>query len=174
MKKCLIVVDFQNDFVSGTLGFPEATGIEQGIAGKIRGYRDNGDEVVFTFDTHGEDYTQTQEGRRLPVAHCLEGTAGHNLYGGVAELIAESDKRFLKHTFGSDGLYEFLKSHKFKSIELVGLVSNICVLANAVLAKTAQPETPVIVDAACTASFDKDLHKAALGVMKGLQIEVIE
>lgn len=166
-------MDYQNDFVSGSLGFPGAELIEQGIIGKIRQYRGNGDKVLFTFDTHSEDYMDTQEGRNLPVAHCIQNSQGHRLYGKVAEEILESDKQFRKNTFGSDELFLYLRAEQFKSIELVGLVSNICVIANAILAKTAQPETPVIVDSKCTASFDSSLHKAALDVMKGLQIEVI-
>jgi nicotinamidase-related amidase len=176
MKKCLIVVDYQNDFVNGSLGFPEAVETERYIAEKIKQYRENGGEIIFTFDTHGEDYMNTQEGKNLPVAHCLKNTAGHDLYGQAAELILESDKRFYKNTFGSDDLYEYLKTEafgKFESIELAGLVSNICVIANAVLAKTAQTETPVFVDARCTASHDAGLNKAALDVMSGLQIEII-
>ena len=173
MKKCLIVVDYQNDFVTGTLGFPGADELESRIAQKISKYRDDGDVVAFTFDTHGDDYLDTQEGKNLPVAHCLSDTPGHQLYGKVASLVLDSDRQFIKNTFGSDELYEYLKTDRFVSIEFVGLVSNICVMANAVLAKTAQPETPVIVDAKCTAGHDECLHKAALDVMEGIQIRVI-
>ena len=173
MKKCLIVVDYQNDFVSGSLGFPEAAELERRIAEKIRQYRDGGGEIVFTFDTHGEDYAGTQEGRNLPVPHCLKDTDGHKLYGQIAELMQKSDKKFYKNTFGSDELYTYLKTEKFKSIELIGVVSNICVISNAVLAKTAQPETPIIIDAACTASNDPELNQKALDVMQSLQMRII-
>ncbi len=173
MKKCLIVVDYQNDFVSGALGFPEAAALEEAIAEKIRQYRKHGDEVMFTFDTHEADYLDTQEGHNLPVAHCLRGTPGHALYGQVAALIQETDRRFRKVTFGSDELYEYLKATPFASIELAGVVSNICVISNAVLAKTAQPETPILVDARCTASNDTGLHEATLRVMAGLQVRII-
>jgi nicotinamidase-related amidase len=173
MKKCLIVVDYQNDFVSGSLGFPGAAELERYIVQKIKQYRDNGGEVVFTFDTHGEDYMNTKEGRNLPVAHCLKDTDGHKLYGQVSDLIQESDKQLCKNTFGSDALYMYLRMEAFESIELVGLVSNICVISNAILAKTAQPETPVIVDAKCTASHDSKLNQAALDVMESLQIQII-
>jgi len=173
LKKCLIVVDYQNDFVSGSLGFPEAAAIENGIAEKIKLYRDSGDEVIFTLDTHKEDYLDLQEGRNLPVVHCLRGTEGHKLYGKPAKLALPTDKMFEKITFGSDELYAYLKEQPFESIELVGVVSNICVISNAILAKTAQPETPIIVDASCSASNDSNLHLAAMDVMKSLQIEVI-
>jgi len=172
MKKCLIVVDYQNDFVSGSLGFPEAAGLDKHIVQKIKQYRENGDEVVFTFDTHGEEYANTQEGRCLPVPHCLKGTEGHKLYGETAGQIWETDRVFYKNTFGSDELYTFLRATPFESIELVGLVSNICVISNAVLAKTAQPETPISVDAQCTASHDCNLINAALDVMESLQIQI--
>jgi nicotinamidase-related amidase len=108
----------------------------------------------------------------LAVPHCLEGTPGHALYGEVASLAGESDRRFIKHSFGSGELYEYLKKTAFAGIELVGVVSNICVLANAVLAKTAQPETPVTVDASCTAGNDPALHAAALNVMRAMQVVV--
>jgi rifampin ADP-ribosylating transferase len=140
----LIVVDYQKDFVDGALGF------------------------------HGADYYKTQEGKNLAVAHCVKGTAGHDLYGETGKSILDGDRRFYKPSFGSDGLYEYLKTKSFERIELVGLVSNICVMANAVLAKTARPETPVLVDRDCTASHDPDLHEAALAVMRGLQIRVIQ
>jgi nicotinamidase-related amidase len=174
MASCLIVVDYQNDFVDGALGFPGAEALDGRIAAKIRKYRANGDEVVFTFDTHGEDYYKTQEGRNLPVAHCVRGTAGHGLYGETGGSILADDKRFYKPAFGSDELYEYLKRTPFERIELAGLVSNICVIANAVLAKTAQPETPILVDRDCTASHDPELHEATLAVMRGLQIRVIK
>ena len=173
INNCLIVVDYQNDFVIGSLGFPGAVEIEQNIALKIEQYRENGDVVVFTFDTHGEDYLETQEGSKLPVKHCLRGTDGHKLYGQVSKLINENDSVFYKNTFGSDVLYNYLKSNQFDTIELVGLVSNICVISNAVLAKTAQPEAHIIIDAKCTASYDMALHQATLSVMKGLQMTVI-
>ena len=172
MKKCLIVVDYQNDFVSGSLGFQEAIALEAPIAQKIAQYRSNGDEVVFTFDTHEADYMDTQEGHNLPVEHCLKGTAGHGLYGRVADLIQEDDRCFNKPAFGSGELYAYLLGTPFAGIELVGVVSNICVISNAVLAKTAQPETPVSVDANCTASNDSRLNEAALDIMASLQVQI--
>ncbi len=172
MQRCLIVVDYQNDFVSGSLGFSGAELLDSLIAEKIQKYRAKGDIIVFTFDTHDSDYLKTQEGKNLTTPHCIKGTIGHYLYGETAKLIQDEDKRFYKHTFGSSELYEYLKSTPFERIEIVGLVSNICVISNAVLAKTAQPETPIIVDADCTASHDPNLHRAALEIMIGLQIRV--
>lgn len=174
MPRCLIVVDYQNDFVTGSLGFAGAELLDWTIAAKIQKYRANGDIVVFTFDAHGEDYLKRQEGRNLAIPHCLKGTAGHSLYGKTAKLILDTDKRFYKPTFGSDQLYKYLKTTTFESIELVGLLSNTGVISNAVLAKTAQPETPIIVDFDCTASPDPELNEAAIAVMKGLQIRVVK
>ena len=172
MQRCLIVVDYQNDFVSGSLGFSGAESLDILIAEKIQKYRARGDVIVFTFDTHGTDYLKTQEGKNLAVPHCVKGTIGHDLYGETAELVQDSDRCFYKSAFGSDELYEYLKETPFERIEIVGLVSNVCVLSNAVLAKTAQPETPIVVDADCTASHDSKLNQAALDVMIGLQIRV--
>jgi nicotinamidase-related amidase len=172
MKRCLIVVDYQQDFVAGSLGFPKAELLDSLIAEKIQEYRAKDDTILFTFDTHGPDYLETQEGKGLPVPHCIRGTAGHALYGETARQIQDGDKCFYKPTFGSDELYQYLKATPFERIELAGLVTNICVIANAVLAKTAQPETPVVVEAKCTASHDPKLYQAALDVMRGLQISV--
>ena len=173
MQKCLVVVDYQHDFVAGSLGFAGAELLDELIAEKINQYRKAGDALIFTLDTHGDDYLNTQEGQNLPMPHCIAGTAGHQLYGKTAKLLKEGDKCFNKPTFGADELYEYLKTNSFAQIELVGLVSNICLIANAILAKTAQPETPIVVDSKCTASHDAVLHQASLAVMTGLQIKVV-
>lgn len=173
MKKILVVVDYQNDFVTGSLGFEKAVTLEDGIVRKIEQYKRNGDEVVFTFDTHGENYIQTQEGSNLPVPHCIKGTPGWQLYGKAADCCDETTRCFEKPTFGSMQLAEYLSGNKYDSVELVGVVSNICVISNAVLAKAALPEAEIIVDAACTASNDDSLNQKALEVMEGMQIKVI-
>jgi len=172
MQRCLIIVDYQNDFVSGSLGFPGAELLDFPIAEKIKKYRSKGDVILFTFDTHGSDYLETQEGKNLAVSHCIKGTVGHNLYGETAKQIQDEDKCFYKNTFGSDELYEYLKLTPFERIEIAGVISNICIISNAVLAKTAQPETPIVVDTECIASQDSNLHKATIDIMRGLQITV--
>lgn len=172
MNKLLIVVDYQNDFVDGSLGFPMAVGLQDKICEKITAYKADGQQIVFTLDTHEQNYDKTQEGRNLPVMHCIRGTYGHDLYGRVQSL-SEGCRKFEKGTFGSDLLFSFLQTDTFESIELVGLVSNICVISNAILAKTALPEAQIIVDAACTASFDPVLNEKTLDVMEGLQIKVL-
>lgn len=170
MKKCLIVVDYQNDFVSGSLGFEKAKTLELGIANKINSYHVNGDDVIFTLDTHYDDYMDSYEGKHLPVPHCIENTEGYKLYGSVADCVSGEDIVFRKTAFGSDALYEYLKTACYGSVELVGVVTNICVVANAVLAKTALPDADIIVDSALTASNDERLHNAALDTMEGMQI----
>lgn len=171
MKKLLIVVDYQKDFVDGALGFPGAEKLASPIAARIEAYRTAGDEVVFTFDTHGADYLQTQEGRNLPIPHCIEGTEGWQLYPPLE--VQTGERVFCKRTFGSAELAEYLREREYAQIELVGLVSSICVISNAVLAKAAQPETPIVVDSALTAGNDPVQHEAALKVMAGLQIHVL-
>lgn len=183
MKRLLIVVDYQNDFVDGALGFEGAELLDERIARKIDEYREAGDDIVFTLDTHRKNYLETQEGKKLPIPHCIEGTPGHNLYGQVATRQEDRDSVLLKPTFGSSALFERLRNRQgvadelgttpFESIELVGLVSNMCVLANAVIARTACPDVPIIVDASCTAAPDPALNEKALDIMEGLQIEVV-
>ena len=134
MKRLLIVVDYQNDFVDGALGFEGAELLEGPILKKIAAYREAGDPIWFTFDTHHPDYLDTQEGRKLPIPHCLEGTSGWALYGKVADAQMDADEVFLKPTFGSVDLCERLakaqrvamglRTQPFESIELVGLVSS--------------------------------------------------
>ena len=183
MKRLLVVVDYQNDFVDGALGFDGAELLDAKIAAKIDAYREVGDNVCFTFDTHHKDYLETQEGKKLPIPHCIEGTEGHDLYGEVAGRLRDTDEVFLKPTFGSAALFERLTKRQrvaaevgtipFESIEVVGLVSNMCVLSNAVMARAACPNVPIIVDASCTAAPDPEMHEKALDVLEGLQIEVI-
>lgn len=172
MKKALIVVDYQKDFVSGSLGFPKAETFDRAIAAKIRECRSSGDDIIVTLDTHAENYLETQEGKNLPVIHCIRGTEGWSLFGETAKQIQETDRKFEKGTFGSLALAEYLKEQRYDIVELVGVVSNICVISNAVLAKAALPEALIIVDAACTASNDDTMNEKALDVMEGLQIEV--
>ena len=173
MRKCLIVVDYQKDFVSGSLGFPKAAELDSRIAAKIKDYHAHGDVVLFTIDTHDTEYLESREGRYLPITHCRKGTEGHSLFGQTGREKMDTDICFEKSAFGSDALYEYLKRTPFSHIELVGVVSNICVISNAILAKTAQPETDISVDAACIASNNSSLQEAAIDVMRSLQIDIM-
>ncbi|MGN0108067.1 MAG: cysteine hydrolase family protein [Hominilimicola sp.] len=169
MKKLLIVVDYQNDFVNGALGFPGAEALEDGIAAKIEEYKN--DEIIYTLDTHFENYADTQEGKKLSVPHCIKGTAGHGLYGKIKKLL-EGRKCFEKNTFPSLALGKYIEGKDYDVIELCGLVSNICVISNAVIAKAACPEAEIIVDSTLTASADNELHQKVIDVMRGLQITI--
>jgi nicotinamidase-related amidase len=173
MDRALIVVDYQRDFVDGALGFPGAEKLADPIAARIRAYRERGDSVVFTLDTHTDGYLDTQEGRRLPVPHCIRGTEGWGLYGAVAQAALETDRRFCKPAFPSWELGDYLRAQGFAQVELCGLVSNICVLSNAVIAKAALPEAEILVDARLTASGDPALHEKALDVLEGIQVTVL-
>lgn len=172
MPSCLIVVDYQNDFVSGSLGFPGGAAIGPGIAQRIKKARADGEDVIFTCDTHGPEYLETHEGGQLPVEHCIRGSWGHEIAEPVAGEIRDEDLRLEKGTFGSDALFEHLRSHPYDRVELCGLVSDICVTANAALARTALPEADIVVDAGLTAAADPDKYRAALEVLKSLQVDV--
>lgn len=173
MKKILIVVDYQKDFVTGSLGFPDSQSLEKPITDKINKYRALGYEVAFTFDTHHENYMHTREGRYLPVPHCIIGTEGWELYGQVGKNFKPEDKVFLKSTFGSGELFDFLRGSGYNSVELVGVVTDICVISNAVLARTALPEADIIVDAACTSAADPEKLNAAFSVLKSIHTIIL-
>ena len=174
MKRLLIVVDCQKDFIDGALGFEGADAIIPGIVERIAGYKSAGDEVVYTMDTHTADYMNTQEGRNLPVPHCIKGSEGYKLTPALEEPLSGC-KGFDKPTFGSLELANYIASNAsdYSSIEVCGLVSNICVVSNAMLAKAAAPEAEIIVDSKLTASFDPKLHQAAMDVLGGVQVKVL-
>lgn len=171
--KLLVVVDYQKDFVDGALGFEGAEFLDVKIADKIKEYHSKNDQVIFTLDTHTKDYMNTLEGRKLPVAHCIKDTDGHKLYGKTALMAADSDIRFEKNTFPSLELANYLKGRAYESVELVGLVSNICVLSNAIMIKSALPDTEIIVNSNYTGSADRTLNDKCLDIMEGLHITVI-
>ena len=174
MKKLLLVVDYQKDFVDGALGFPGAEALDGPIAAKIEAYHAAGDDVAFTLDTHQENYLDTQEGKKLPVPHCVMNTAGWQLYGKTGQAMDKSrDMVVCKPTFPSLWLGGWLKERGYDRVELVGLVSYMCVLSNAIVAKAALPEAELVVDASCTAGPDPRLHANALELMETLQITVV-
>lgn len=171
--KALVVVDYQVDFVSGALGFAGAEKLEDIIVGKIRKMREDEGQVIFTMDTHNSRYLKTAEGRKLPVPHCIAGTAGHALYGRVAEAVRAGDIVIRKPSFGSMELAKELKRGRFSEVELCGLVTDICVISNAILAKAALPESRVVVDSRACLTADPEAQERALAVMRGVQIDVI-
>ena len=149
--KLLIVVDYQNDFVNGSLGFKKAEELEQRIVQKIKEY----DNVIFTLDTHYDNYFDTLEGKKLPVKHCIKDTDGHKLYGEVSKYLDKAIKVFEKPTFPSLELANYLVGKGYDEVEICGLVSNICVLSNVVMVKAALPNARIIVNKNLTASFDE-------------------
>ena len=174
MNRYLFVIDYQNDFVDGALGFPGAEKLDGKIAAKIRAYGRG--RVLFTRDTHFENYLETREGRNLPVVHCVKGTPGWQVYGETARALAEVEAKAIdKLVFGmdiTDSATAAVLPETADEIELVGLVSNICVVSNAVVLQSRYPEAKITVDAACTDSFDKSLHEKVLDVLEGFQVTV--
>jgi nicotinamidase-related amidase len=164
--KTLNVVDMQNDFIDGTLGTPEAQKIVPSVIDKIQLRQEEGWEILYTRDTHEEDYLCTAEGKKLPVPHCIRGTAGWQI---PAEIYREGSFVIDKPTFGWMGWNQY----SFDRIELIGLCTDICVVSNALILKAAYPEIPVIVDAGCCAGVTVATHKAALETMKMCQVKVI-
>ena len=168
--KILIVIDMQNDFIDGALGTPEAAAIVPAVAKKIRQYREAGNQIVFTRDTHGEEYLDTQEGQNLPVRQCIEGSFGWEI---SAQLPVENARIINKPTFGSLELADYVASFdRIDSIELMGLCTDICVISNAMILKAALPEIPLLVDGACCAGVTPESHRNALEAMKMCQISV--
>ena len=173
MKRLLVVVDYQNDFVDGALGFKGAELIAPAIARLINEFRANKDEVVFTYDTHDADYMNTVEGNNLPIPHCIKGSEGWQLYPLINDLLKDS-KVFYKRGFGSKELGDYIASNNYEEIYLVGLVSDICVFSNAIVAKaSASPYTKIKIVREATSSFDLDMQEKAFDVLKHLHIEII-
>ena len=175
MKQFLIVVDIQKDFVDGALGTKEAAAMIPAAAARIRECREAGYTLIATLDTHGLDYPDTAEGKKLPVPHCIRGTEGWKLHPGVSGEL-EGCLTVEKPTFGSIRLPEVIRElagGETISIELIGLCTDICVVSNALLLKANFPETPISVRADCCAGVTPEKHLAALETMKSCQIDVI-
>lgn len=174
MKKILIVVDMQKDFIDGALGTKEAVSIVDNAANKIKAF--DGD-IIVTYDTHTEDYMKTQEGKNLPVPHCIKGTPGWMLDSKIeSALEGKKFKAIEKPTFGSTYLAEYIKANYNPDeieIELIGLCTDICVVSNALLMKANFLETKVSVDASCCAGVTPESHEAALVTMKMCQVNVV-
>ena len=172
--KYLIVIDMQNDFVTGALGTKEAEAAAQKIIQKVKRFQG---KILFTQDTHEENYLDTQEGKMLPVKHCIRGTAGWRLIPELEALQRQAHHPvFEKNAFGSVALAQFLLENDRKngiaSVELAGLCTDICVISNALLIKAYMPELPVMVDSSCCAGVSPEKHAAALQTMESCQILV--
>ena len=174
MKRFLIVVDMQKDFVNGALGTAEAEAMIPAAAEKIRSFEG---DIFATFDTHFENYMETAEGKKLPVPHCIRGTEGWQLDARIAEALR--NKPFTpveKLTFGSvnlPALVEKAAGGEDFEVTLIGLCTDICVVSNALMLKANFPEMPIAVDAACCAGVSPETHRAALQTMACCQIDII-
>lgn len=183
----LVVVDYQNDFVTGSLGFPAAKAIENDLADKIKLHWNNGGTVIFTYDTHGNHYLDTVEGQNLPVKHCIRGTDGWNLHGKIKEIHdfgVDNHKHYFdifKNTFGSLTLTKAIEevlancdcAEEDISIEFCGVVTNICVISNAIIAKATVPEARIFVNSSLCASNDPEMEQKALDILRNLHIQVV-
>lgn len=172
MKQALIVIDYQVDFVSGALGFPNADQLDAVISAKCQNAMANQIDLYFTLDTHDEAYLDSHEGHHLPVVHCVKGSAGYEVYGKTKAFLAHAKKVFTKPTFPSLALANHFQQEAYDVVELCGLVSNICVLSNVIMVKSACPNAQIIVDSTATASFDPQLHEQALSIMRGLHVDI--
>ncbi len=175
-----VLVDYQKDFVSGSLGFEKAQELDCKIADRIRRAYAEGETVICTMDTHCKNYLQTQEGKKLPVPHCIEESEGWQVFGETRKALEDGEHPapiyVKKPTFGSKKLGEVLEElvgNAACRIELGGVVTNMCVLSNAVIAKAFLPEAEIVVNSQLCASFDEALHTAALDVMKNMQMTII-
>ena len=169
MSKILIVVDMQNDFVYGSLGSEAAQAIVPKVVEKVKNW-DGG--VLFTQDTHFEDYPETLEGEKLPIEHCIKDTEGWEIIDELRQYITNSYQVILKHTFGYEG-WDALFLSKDDEIEIVGLCTDICVVSNALALRMFYPNAKITVDASCCAGTSVEAHNAALQVMKSCQIDIV-
>lgn len=169
--RVLAIIDMQEDFIRGILGTREAEGILGEVKAKIDGYLAAGDTVVYTQDTHTQDYLQTQEGQKLPVEHCIKGTPGWQI---VSEVHVHGFPVIEKPSFGSLALAEHIQAMTgVAAIELVGVCTDICVISNAMILRAALPEVPIQVDATCCAGSNVEGHRTALRAMQACQIDVV-
>lgn len=169
MKRLLVVVDMQNDFITGSLGSQQAIAILPYVRREIKARSDEGWEIVYTRDTHEQDYLETQEGRNLPVKHCIHHTYGWEL----AKNIYTGGRIFNKPAFGSVELGEYVRDGGYAEVELIGLCTDICVISNAMLIKAYAPETAVSVRERACAGVSEESHRTALDAMRACQIGII-
>lgn len=183
MCKVLVVVDMQNDFISGSLGTEEAKKIVPNVVQKIKEYNNDGNLVVFTKDTHDKDYMSTQEGKNLPVEHCIRDTWGWKIDESCRRAWKETKRTcisgnlrntFYKNTFGCIELAHFFRNNidVIDEVEFCGLVTNICVISNILITKAFVPEIKLTVDCSCVAGTSKEMHDSAINVMKSCGVNI--
>jgi nicotinamidase-related amidase len=172
----LVIVDMQNDFIDGSLGTEEAKSIIPQAVKKIEEHKKKNGTIIVTKDTHQTNYLYTQEGRKLPVEHCIYNTKGWELNKKIADVLDDGAFIVMKNTFGANYLANVIRSFNVKeqdlNIEVIGLCTDICVISNVILLKTAFPEASITVDSSCCAGVTPELHEAALKVMHSCQINI--
>ncbi|MDO4813555.1 MAG: isochorismatase family protein [Gemella sp.] len=171
-EKLLVVVDFQKDFVDGALGFEKAETLAPIIKRKVDEYREQGQDVIYTLDTHEEDYLETREGKFLPIEHCIKGTDGHKVVAILEEDFKDAKRVFEKDVFGSMQLAQFIEKSDYKEVEFCGLVSNICVLSNIVLTQTLNKDVKITVDLSATMSNNEKINDSFEDYLKALGVNV--
>ena len=180
MEDCLIVVDMQNDFISGVLGSEEAQRIVPNVCNKIKEYKDAGKPVFYTMDLHSNErneysraYDDLQEGKNIPL-HCVYGTEGFSLHRDIRQFVEQATDTFFKYTFGYPDWGEEAEIFcQFNSIEIIGLCTDICVISNALMLRSIYPEHKITVDASCCAGSTPYLHTCALAVMESCCINIV-
>lgn len=168
-KKLLVVIDMQNDFITGVLGNDECRAVVSNVVKKVEA---TDADIVYTLDTHNDNYLQTQEGKKLPVPHCIRGTEGWQLIPELKNIKAV--RGFEKNVFGSIELAEWIKENGYTDVELIGVCTDICVISNAMTIRAVNPETQISVDAACCAGVTPQSHKTALNAMRACQVNIEE
>ena len=171
MKNCLLVIDMQNDFITGPLGSKNAISIVPLVKKRIENAIKNGDDIFFTKDTHDENYLNNMEGKKLPVLHCIKGTYGHDLCDELKPFEKNAKRIFIKQSFGYKDLPKYLDD--YDNIYIVGLCTDICVVSNAILIKVFFPEKNIIVEKNLCAGTSIENHNASLTVMKSCHINII-
>ena len=174
--KVLVVIDMQKDFTTGALGNPETAAVVRNVADYIKRFRNKEKEyrIIATLDTHSENYMDTQEGRRLPVPHCIRGTDGWQLEDIVEKALDDDCIKLEKVTFGAIDLsFAVGRDEDIEEIQIIGVCTDICVISNAMILKAAFPEVPVKIIADCCAGVTPESHKNALEAMKVCQMDII-
>ena len=171
MKKALVVVDYQKDFVDGALGSEDALALEDLLFKRVSKAFDDGETVFFTMDSHGPDYNATNEGHHIPVPHCIKNADGWRIFGRLEQLSRKAEI-FCKNTFGSVDLAKRLSEDNYDCVELCGVATNICVTVNAALIGSFLPEAKIVIDPKLVASYDRGLGEAALNVMRSFCIDI--
>lgn len=171
MKNCLLVIDMQNDFITGALGTKEAVEIIPAVKARIEKAIKDDEDVIWTKDTHEKDYMKTREGRYLPVEHCIQGTRGYEICDELLPYVDKAKKVIIKNTFGSKELPKYIE--EYDNITIIGLCTDICVISNAMVVHAFYPEKNIIIEKKCCAGSTVENHENALKSMSVCQFDII-